>query len=171
MSPIDDPRHSKARWREAREADREESQRAARVEYVKPLIVLPAAVLVGLLLAIRGAHGAAAVAVAGYFTWLGLAVGVGMAGLLISARLFLGGAGPAGLAVLRLAAALAGAHVVWTILPLGGMLNVGVAGLAFVGLVVWLFDMDLEEAALLGLVILVLVIALSVALAFVFPPP
>ncbi len=89
--------------------------------------------------------------------------------LLVAERLFLGDAGPRGLAALRLAAALAGAQALATLL--GGVLIYGLVlvTVAYCLLIVWLFDMEFVEAALVALISWVLVIIVIVGLIMLVP--
>ena len=52
MSPVYDPRFSEARWEKTLQKDREASDQAARMEYIKPLVmlVLGGAVVMGVYL-------------------------------------------------------------------------------------------------------------------------
>jgi len=165
MSPVNDPRYSKARWNEAHQAEQQDAEAVARMEYIKPLVLVAAGVPIGMLLATRGAAGVEAAV--GWLIFLGLSIVLSMIALFISGRLFLGGGGPLGLDILRIAGAATIADAVYLLLAGGfspSLMSVLGASFVFVGLVVWLFDMDLEDAALLAIIIWVLRILLAVAI-------
>ncbi len=104
MSPVHDPRFSRARWEERLAEDREASRRSDRAEYVKPLVMLlvGGGVVMGRLLLSPGETAAATTALL-YPVLLAIELAFGVAGLWVVAKLWLGGAGPLGLAILRLA--------------------------------------------------------------------
>jgi hypothetical protein len=165
MSPVHDPRYSKARWSGIRQAEQQDAEAIARMEYIKPLALVAAGVPIGMFLATRGAAGAEAAV--GWLVFLGLSIVLSMIALFIAARLFLGGGGPLGLEILRIAGAATVADAVYLLLAGGlfaSVVSVVGASFVFVGLVVWLFDMDLEDAALLAIIIWVLRILLAVAI-------
>lgn len=173
MPPIQDPRFSKARWNETLQEQREASERTGRKEYIKPLVMLGVCAPIALGLFVRLAWSnpevsAAAFAVV-YPIGLGVSVAVGILALFIASQLILGGAGPLGLATLRIAGACAAHDVAY--LLLGGRVGLTAfpfltAVFIFVGLVVWLFEMDLSDAALVAIIILVLKLLVWVALVF-----
>jgi len=165
MSPVDDPRYSKARWSKVRQTEQRDAGAIARMEYIKPLVLVAAGVPIGMLLATRGAAGAEAAV--GWLVFLGLSIVLSLIALVIASRLFLGGGGPLGLEILRIAGAATVADAVYLLLAgdfSPSLMSVVGASFVFVGLVVWLFDMDLEDAALLAIIILVLRILLAVAI-------
>jgi hypothetical protein len=172
MSPVHDPRFSKAAWDKSRAAEQEESRRGGRAEYVKALAVLAAALPASFLLMRREFPGGIAAAAGGYLLWLALSVGAAAGGLLISAKLFLGDAGPLLLSIVRIAAAVTTASAVYALLG-GGRAPGITAGLAGIGVyalaTTWLFDMDLQDAALCGAITLGLVVAVSIVLATAVP--
>jgi hypothetical protein len=165
MSPVDDPRYSKARWSKVRQTEQRDAEAIARMEYIKPLVLVAAGVPIGMLLATRGAAGGEAAV--GWLVFLGLSIVLSMIALFISSRLFLGGGDPLGLEILRIAGAATIADAVYLLLAGGFVASVASvvgASFVFVGLVVWLFDMELEDAALLAIIIWVLRILLAVAI-------
>ncbi len=172
MSPIHDPRFSKAQWDKSRAVEQEESRRSDRREYVKATAVLAVALPAGFLLTLRVLPGGFAAAAGGYLLWLALSVAVATGGLLISMKLFLGNAGPPGLSILRISAAVAAAEAAYALLS-GGRVPGWTAGLAGIGVyalaIAWLFDMDLQEASLCGAITLALVVAVSIFLATFLP--
>ena len=175
MSPIYDPRYSKVRRDEALEKDRETSRSTAQMEYVKPLVLLGLGLPIAATLAVRGAGAPPDVGTASvlgsYLLQFGLSVVLGLAALLIATKLMAGGPGPLALAVLRLGGALAVFDV--TYLLLGGNLQITIfPGLVSIfiltGLIVWLFDMDLFQGALVGIVICVAKLAVAISTFFWF---
>jgi hypothetical protein len=136
-----------------------------KMEYIKPLALVAVGVPIGMLLAMRGAAGIEAAA--GWLVFLGLSIVLGMVALFISSRLFLGGGDPPGLEIVRIAGAATVADAAYLLLAGGfypSVVSVVGASFVFVGLVVWLFDMDLEDAALLAIIIWVLRILLAAAI-------
>ncbi len=120
MPPIQDPRFSKARWNETLQEQREATERTDRMEYIKPLVMLGVCAPIALGLFVRLASSdpevsAAAFAVV-YPIGLGVSVTVGILALFIASKLFLGGAGPLGLATLRIAGACAAQDVAYLLL-------------------------------------------------------
>ena len=168
MSPIHDPRFSKAQWDKSRAAEEDQSRHNDRAEHIKALGLMGVAIPVGFLLTLRALPGGFAAAAGGYLLWLALAIAAGTAGLLISAKLFLGEAGPPGLSILRIAAMVTVAEAVYVLL--GGGRGAGLAAIGvYAVLAAWLFDMDLQDAALCGAITLVLVVAVSMFLATLLP--
>ncbi len=101
----------------------------------------------------------------------GLSVVVGMTALVVATKLMAGGTGPLRLAVPRIAGALAGFDVAY--LLLGGNLHITVfpglvATFILVGLIVWLFEMDLTEGAIVGIIICMLKLATTIGSYFLF---
>lgn len=172
MSPVHDPRFSKAKWGKARAAEQEESRRSDRAEYIKALAVLAVGVPASFLLMRRQFSAGFAAAAVGYVVWLVLSVAAATGGLLVSVKLFLGDAGPPLLSILRVAAAVSAASAAYALLG-GGRVPVMSAGLAGIGVyalaTVWLFDMDIQDAALCGAITLGLVVAVSVVLTTALP--
>lgn len=91
MSPIPDPRFSKARWDKRLEQDREAGQHASRMEYIKPLVMLivGAAVMMGVwAFADSGMADAPTGPVAAllYPVWLSVELVFGVIGLWVAAK-------------------------------------------------------------------------------------
>ncbi len=164
MSPIRDPRFSHARWEETLKKDRDVSDRRGRLEYIKPTVILAAGG--GAVMAIIALFGggetdelSGPVSAAIYPVLLAIQLVFGVAGLWAASSLWLGGAGPLGLAVLRLAGIYAATDLV-------GYL---VAPLAFVGWLIqivcylillgWLFELDFGETVALALITFLLKLA------------
>lgn len=172
MSPIQDPRFSKERWSETLQKDRQASARAAKMEYIKPLVML---VLGGgiVLAALGGSdtqmHGlSGSTGATAYPIVLAVGVVFGIIGLFIASYLFLGGAGPLGLAVLRLAGIYAATDC--AALVLGPLAFVGliIEGVLYVGLLTWLFELDFTDSFLLAVITYVLKIVAVSGLIFLF---
>ncbi len=119
MPPIQDPRFSKARWNETLQEQREATEQADRIEYIKPLVMLGVCAPVALGLFVRLAwsdpeESAAAFAVV-YPIGLGVSVAVGILALVIASQLLLGGAGPLGVVTRRIAGACAAHDVAYLV--------------------------------------------------------
>ncbi len=175
MSPIYDPRYSKVRRDEALQKDRETSRSTGQMEYIKPLVLLGLGLPIAATLAVQGAGAHPDVSTASvlgtYLLQFGLSVLLGLAALLLATKLMAGGPGPLALAVLRVAGALAVFDV--TYLLLGGNLQITifpglVAIFILTGLIVWLFDMDLFQGALVGIIICVAKLAVAITTFFWF---
>ncbi len=163
MSPIHDPRFTQAHT-DARQADFADSRRIVRWEYRKALLVLVGAIGATLLLGIVGTQSSIPIAL----LWLAIkllgGLWVAFIALLIAERLFLGDAGPKGLAALRLAAALAGAQATWLVVGAVPLYGIVLASIAYALLIVWLFEIDFVEALLLAAISWMLVIVVVVGL-------
>ncbi len=170
MSPIHDPRFSSTRWKERLAESRAASEQAARTEYLKPLAMLllgGGTVMAWLFLTpAQGADAPAAATVALlYPVVLAIELLFGVAGLWVVSKLWLGGAGPLGLAILRLAG----------IYAVVDLLAVIIAPLFFVGwliqlvcyvcLLAWLFELEVSESIVLALVTFVLKVGAGLILA------
>lgn len=175
MSPIYDPRFSKTQREEALQDDRAASERATRWESIKPLVLLALSLPIAIALSVQWAGASPDVSTASvigrYLLQFGLSVVLGMTALVVATKLMAGGAGPLRLAVPRIAGALAAFDVAY--LLLGGNLQISmfpglVAVFVLVGVVVWLFEMDLAEGALVGIIICVLKLALVIGSYFLF---
>jgi hypothetical protein len=167
MSPVQDPRFSAARREQIAEKDREMFERAARAEVTIPLAIL----------------GVCGIAVLGHDVlaagWEGAAVRLvyyiiqlllGVLGLWVAATLWLGGAGPLSLAVLRLAAI----YTVYDLILIGAT-AMGLAFLAwficavvYISLLAWLFDLEWMDALILAVVTFVIKVAVGAALLVAF---
>ena len=175
MSPIQDPRFSKVQRDAALQEDRAASERVARSEYFKPLALLGIGLPIAIALVVQwaGPHPDISTAsVAGrYLLQFGLSIALGMTALVLTTKLMAGSPGPLHLAVLRMAGALAAFDV--TYLLLGGNLQITmypglVATFVLVGLIIWLFEMDLAEGALVGITICMLKLATTIGSYFWF---
>ncbi len=175
MSPIYDPRFSKVSRDEALQEDRAASERGARLEYVKPLLLLALALPIAITLAVQwaGVHPDinTASVIGRYLLQFALSVVLGMTALVVATKIMAGGAGSWRLAVLRMAGALAVFDV--TYLLLGGNLYITVfpglvATFILVGLIVWLFEMDLAEGAIVGIIICTLKLAVTIGSYFFY---
>jgi hypothetical protein len=150
--------------------DREAGAQAARMEYIKPLVMLVAggAVVMGVRL-LSGAgdsdelSGAALAAL--YPIGLAIELAFGVAGLWVAAKLWMGGAGPLGLAILRLAGIYAAtdliAIVVAPLLALGWFIKITL----YVVMLAWLFDFEIVESIMVAVITFVLKFLAALAIA------
>ncbi len=175
MSPIQDPRFSKVQRDAALQEERTASDCTDRLEYVKPAVLLAVCLPVAMTLAVQWASAhpdiSTASVVGRYLFQFALSVVLGMTALIVATKIMAGGAGPLRLAVPRIAGALAVFDV--TYLLLGGNLYITmfpglVATFLLVGVVVWLFEMDLAEGAVVGIVICTLKLAVTIGSYFLF---
>lgn len=166
MPPIQDPRFSKARWNETLQEQREATERTGRMEYIKPLVMLViGGGVVMALLTFAGSgdpdelSGPAAALL--YPVRLVFALFFGVAGLWLAAKLWLGGVGPLGLAILRLAGIYAATDLIPIIAAPLQFLGWFVYLVCYVGLLAWLFDLEAIESMMLALITFVLKILAS----------
>jgi hypothetical protein len=157
MSPIYDPRFSKTRWEQDLQKEREAGEHAARMEYIKPLVML----LVGGLI-VMGLHlvttpddpdgVSGPVLAAMYPVVLSIELAFGVAGLWVAATLWLGGAGPLGLGILRLAGIYAMtdliAIIVAPLLMVGWLITISL----YVVMLAWLFDFEVKDSIAVALI-------------------
>ena len=157
MSPVDDPRFSGAHRTERIQKEREESERQTRLEYIKPLLMLAlGAVGVMAISALQPSDGPDDLSGPGlaalYPIILAFKLAFGVAGLYVASILWLGGAGPLGLGILRLAGIYALtdllAIIVEPLMVVGWLLRLAV----YVGLLAWLFDLAWGESVLLAMI-------------------
>jgi hypothetical protein len=140
-----------SKWDLIVERARADSRRRSRMDVLYPLVLVGAGLV---MIAMAGGAGTgAAFAPAGltiaYFAGLVLSVALGVAALWVASHLWLGGAGPLPLAVLRLAAVYAvvdGVAVIAApLLIIGWLLALAV----YIGLMMWLFELDARDAVML----------------------
>ena len=174
MSPIYDPRFSKTKRDDALHLEREASKQSSQFEYIKPLIIfgiaLPLALIIVLGFVRRGPDVTTVSVLVSYFLGLGFSLFIAMVALLLASKIIIGSFGPFGLAILRMAAGLAIFDVVY--LLLGGSFNITVfpglvAMVILAGMIVWLFDFDLFEGALVAIIICVIKLAIVLGLFYV----
>ncbi len=157
MSPVPDPRYSQARWDKNLQENREADEQAARMEYIKPLVML----LVGGLV-VMGLHLmttpedpdgiSGAVLAAAYPIGLAIELAFGVAGLWIAATLWLGGAGPLGLAIVRLAGIYAMTDLIGIIVAPLVMVGWLIMVVLYVVMLAWLFEFDIKESIMVALI-------------------
>ncbi len=140
-----------------------EAERSARFEYVKPAIIGALCLPAAMTLAATRSELPVASALGSYLAVYAIAVVAGVGALWLASVLLLGGAGPLGLGILRMAAAMAAFDSIKFLLG-ANMVAILLAGLALVGLLMWLFEMDAEEAALVAIIIVVLNLLLRLVL-------
>lgn len=164
MSPIQDPRFSHAHKSQMRQQDRDDSERAARMEYIKPavMLLLGGGIVLGYLLWSSGV-----VSALFYVLVITIELIVGVAGLWAASAIWLGGMGPLGLGILRLAGIYAMTDMIT--LFLGELAFVGwlIRLVCYVAMLAWLFDLDPAESILLAILTFVLKIAAGIALAVI----
>lgn len=162
MSPIQDPRFSHAHKSQMRQQDRDDSERAARMEYIKPVVMLllGGGIVVGSVLS-SGSAGSALL----YVLVLSVELIVGVAGLWAASAIWLGGMGPLGLGILRLAGIYAMTDMI--ALFLGELAFVGllIQLVCYVAMLAWLFELDPAESILLAILTFVLKIVAGIAIA------
>jgi hypothetical protein len=157
MSPVHDPRFSKIRWEEDLQKEREAGEQAARMEYIKPLVMLfvGGLVVMGLSLITTpedpdGLSGAMLAAT--YPIILSVELAFGVLGLWVASVLWLGGAGPLGLGILRLAGIYAMTDLIGIIvaplLMVGWLITISL----YVVMLAWLFDFDIKESIAVALI-------------------
>ncbi len=170
MAPVHDPRFSEAHRGKSLQLDREAGGRADRLEYIKPLVLLVvggAAVMAILLLREADDPDAPSGAVLALVYPIGLAIQLafGVAGLWIAAKVWMGGAGPLSLAILRLAGIYAMTDligiVVAPLLMVGWLIKISL----YVVMLAWLFDFEIIESIIVALITFALKIITAVAVA------
>ena len=157
MSPVPDPRYSQARWDENLQKDQEAGEQAARMAYIKPLVMLlvGALVVMGFQLMTTpedpdGISGL--VLAAGYPIGLAVELAFGVAGLWIAATLWLGGAGPLGLAIVGLAGIYAMTDLISILVAPLLMLGWLIMVVLYVVMLAWLFEFDIKESILVAVI-------------------
>ena len=164
MSPIQDPRFSHAHKSQMRQQDRDAGERAARMEYIKPtvMLLLGGGIVVGSVLS-SGSAGSALL----YVLVLSVELIVGVAGLWAASAIWLGGMGPLGLGILRLAGIYAMTDMI--ALFLGELAFVGllIQLVCYVAMLAWLFELDPAESILLAILTFVLKIVAGFAIAII----
>ncbi len=167
MSPVHDPRYSHARWGKNREQEVAASEREARLAWLVPLgmLVVGAGAVMGVRALSGGIEGLSGPALAAlYPAGLAFEVAVGVLGLWVAAKLWLGGADTLGLAIVRLAGIYAAIDVLFLV-PLPVFVTWVAAVIAYVGLLAWLFDLEHQDAAILAFITFVLKVVVGVGVA------
>ena len=166
MSPITDPRYAASR-REQFDKERADSDRDARMEYIKPLIML--LVGVGGVITWCLANGdvvdedgerTPALGIAAiYLVVFAISLVCGVIGLWLASKLWLGGVGYLGLSILRLAGIYGVTDLVGMVvsgIPLLGWL---IQAVVYISLLMWLFELEATESIMLALITFVVKIA------------
>ena len=172
MSPIQDPRFSSAHKRETLQQDRDAGQRAARMEYIKPtvMLLLGGGIVIGSLLS-SGGSGPDEMSGVGsallYVLVISIELIVGVAGLWAASALWLGGMGPLGLGILRLAGIYAMTDLIG--LFLGELAFVGwlIQIVCYVAMLAWLFELDPADSIFLAVLTFVLKIGAGLAIGMI----
>ena len=172
MPPIEDPRFTEGRWERSLQADRAAADRAGRMDYVKPAVMFlvgGAGVMATILMTGRDDPNATPLVVdaLAYPIVLTIQLVFGVGGLWIAATLWLGGAGPLGLAILRLAG----------IYALTDLIGLGLAPMLFVGwlikvslyvvMLAWLFEFDIKESIMVAIITFLLKFIAALAVGYV----
>jgi hypothetical protein len=157
MSPVHDPRFSEARRSKSVLLDQQAGERAARMEYIKPLVMLlVGGVTVVVILLSTGADDpnapSGAIRALAYPIGLALELAFGVAGLWVAAKLWLGGAGPLGLAILRLAGIYATTDLIGMVVAPLQMVGWIITLVLYVVMLAWLFDFEVLESAFVALI-------------------
>lgn len=159
MAPIMDPRFA-AKRRQTIEAEQEESQRDARLEYIKPLIMLVVGAG-GVITWYMVSGGVAdedgerisgfALAVT-YLIVFAISLACGVLGLWIASKLWLGGVGYLGLSIIRLAGVYAVTDFVGMVVSPLPMLGWIIKGVVYISLLMWLFELEPGDSILLAVI-------------------
>ncbi len=127
------------------------------MEYTKPLVMLLVGGLVVMGLDLMttpedpdGISGL--VLAAGYPIGLAIELAFGVAGLWIAATLWLGGAGPLGLAIVRLAGIYAMTDLIGIIVAPLAMVGWLIVVALYVVMLAWLFEFDIKESIMVALI-------------------
>lgn len=164
MSPIQDPRFSHAHKSQMRQQDRDDSEHAARMEYIKPavMLLLGGGIVLSYLLSSSGVGGALL-----YVVVLSIELIVGVAGLWAASAIWLGGMGPLGLGILRLAGIYAMTDMIALLLGELAFVGLLIQLVCYVAMLAWLFDLDPAESILLAILTFVLKIVAGIAIAVI----
>lgn len=171
MTPYHDP-HTATRRLERDEWMQREASRVELWEYLKPAIMLCVG-FVGILLlfAMRG-NGAAVeqmfVSAIVFPIMLVVQIVVGVTALMIVSALWVGGAGPLFLGVLRLAGICAITNLVAVFLGPLGCFALPAVAFVYAGLIAWLFDMEWVDGLAVAVISFVLIVAASFTMIAVF---
>lgn len=145
--PIEDPRYA-AKRRERLLDEQADAAAAARLEYIKPIVMLVGGVAVVMGMSVTAGGREALL----YPIVLAIELVFGVLGLYVATKLWLGGVGPLGLAILRLAGIYAVTDVVslltQPLLIVGWLITAAV----YVGLLAWLFELEVMESVILALI-------------------
>jgi hypothetical protein len=172
MSPIQDPRFSHAHKSQMLQQDRDAGEGAARMEYIKPtlMLLLGGGIVIGFRL-LSGGTGpdemSGVVSALLYVLVISIELIVGVAGLWAASAIWLGGVGPLGLGILRLAGVYAMTDMIT--LFLGELAFVGwlIRLVCYVAMLAWLFDLDPAESILLAILTFVLKIVAGITIAVI----
>ncbi len=158
MSPVHDPRFSNRLAK--RDKEREAAARAHRMEYIKPLVMLGLGA--GIIMGMLHSQGGSELAMV-YPIRIAIQLVFGVAGLWVAAKLWLGGVGPLGLGILRLAGIYAitdlVALVAAPLMILGWFIHI----ILYVCLLAWLFDLEFSDSIIVAVITFLLKIVASAA--------
>ena len=165
MSPLIDPSYS-AKRQTVLQKEREESERATRMEYIKPLAMF--AIGIPIVIVVMLSEGDSEISGMGlvfiYAVTFAFSLGAGVAGLWLASHLWLGGAGPLFLCILRLAGIYAITDAVGQFAGGLMMLSWLIPGVVYMALLMWLFELEPGESLILAMITYVLKVAAAVVL-------
>lgn len=147
--PVYDERFSKTRQLDALEQDRAMAAEAMRMEWVKPLILTGIALpILLIMLASKGGE-----YIIAYLMLLGISLPLGVIALWVASAVLAGGAGPLGLACVRLLAVFAISDLALVIFGMTGCLAIVISAAVHVFLIMLLFDFETLEACIVWIVV------------------
>ena len=170
MTPYQDPEIASRRMAQE-DWNRREAERVQRMEYIKPGVMLAVGFVITLLLAAASGEDATAGLIGSAIVFpvvLAVQVVAGVIGLLIVSVLWMGGAGALGLGILRMAGVCAVSNIALFILGPLGCLGLPAIALIYTGLIAWLFDVELLDAAAVAVVSFLLIVGSMVGMALAF---
>ena len=146
--------------------DRRDAERAARIEYLKPLfmLVIGGSVVQVLLFTQEGWWALA------YPVVMLIELAFGVAGLWLSCKLLVGGVGYLGLAILRLAGIYAAMDVLGLFAANFGCIGLIIQLVIYVGLLAWLFEFEWRDAVIVAFVTFMIKLGAGLVLAMVLFP-
>lgn len=166
MSPIADPRFA-AQRRALLDKEEADSRRAARLEYIKPLtmLIVGGCVMMGVYANSGGREDLSGATLALlYPVGLAIQLGFGLVGLWLATKVLIDDAGPLHLALLRLAGIYACTDVVGLIVAPLFMLGWLIQGAVYLGMLMWLFELDVTESIVLALITFLLKVGAGIVL-------
>jgi hypothetical protein len=166
MSPIIDP-HFASAHRAGLDKEREESARAARMEYIKPIVMLGigAGAMIAILTSSAGDEEISGATVAAFYPIkLAIELAIGVAALWIAAKLWLGGVDTLGLAIVRLAGIYAMSDLIAQATAPLMILGWLITFVCYIGMLMWLFELEAGEAMILAIITFLLKLAVGAVL-------
>jgi len=156
MSPYVDPRAVGDRWQQQLERERQASVTAARMEYIKPLIMLVLGWIFWVAYNLATEHAGLAAVIpltVGWAIMMAISIVAGLLGLIVTCKLFGDDAGLLTLAFVRLAG-------IYSVIMLVAVLCGHFAGCfgllitlgIMAGLIAWLFEWELRQGLIVAVV-------------------